>query len=205
MSRKYTPISAREEKKRQRLDVCAIAAAQMILGEYKFPKGGKRQWDENGNLTYTMAELNRIWGLSDPDQKFPYVDDPYFVKRLEWELWRRTDPNMAHANMGEVWSHIIEDDMIALYERVHFHHESMSVTELIKVLDLGLKAGQLAKRIDPNEKVTNLMRELSPEKRAKLASEQRKQLERQRKLLDSLEDAHEMQDIVESEAVEAGL
>lgn len=198
MPRRATPQVLKEEKRRQKLDKCAIAATEMVLDEFDHKAWGSRKaYDSEGNLTWNKHTLHKVY-MNDPTAQnfnFRYENDPYFKKRVAFELWRRQDPRFRRDQMTEVWSRIIDGTLEALFERVELHANSLSTSELLKVLDLGLKVGEVGRKLSDDKGISRIMGELPADQREKLYAEEQKSLEKRMKLLREAKDAHDGADL----------
>lgn len=185
---KKTPAATRKESRLAKLEAIAYDAYLMELGQYPYPKGVPRGHKKpDGTHDWNKQELMRRFGWENSGNYEPVLEDPHFLKALEFHRWRGTDENFRKKVHGGIWDEIGEDASWELAYRVKVHSKSMSTTELLKIMDTYIKGKQMGPEPDTRNKTDELLGALDERERQVLLGEQKKSLERQLTDLKSLE------------------
>jgi len=190
--RTKTPAVQRQEQKLQRLEDVAFAAYQMERGEYPYPKGVPRGHKKpDGTHDWNKKELMRLYGWGNSQKYASVLEDPHFLRMLEYHRWRGSDPTFRKKVQNTIWREIGEELSLQVYEQVKFHPDKLSYDQKLKTIKLIVDAGIRLASEKTKNKADELLDGLKPHERALLMDEQRKALERQLRDLDSLEQAVE--------------
>ena len=190
--RTKTPAAQRQEQKLQKLEDVAFAAYQMERGEYPYPKGVPRGHKKpDGTHDWNKKELMRLYGWGNSQKYASVLEDPHFLRMLEYHRWRGSDPTFRKKVQNTIWREIGEELSLQVYEQVKFHPDKLSYDQKLKTIKLIVDAGIRLASEKTKNKADELLDGLKPHERALLMDEQRKALERQLRDLDSLEQAVE--------------
>ena len=190
--RTKTPAAQRQEQKLQKLEDVAFAAYQMERGEYPYPKGVPRGHKKpDGTHDWNKKELMRLYGWGNSQKYASVLEDPHFLRMLEYHRWRGSDPTFCKKIQNTIWREIGEELSLQVYEQVKFHPDKLSYDQKLKTIKLIVDAGIRLASEKTKNKADELLDGLKPHERALLMDEQRKALERQLRDLDSLEQAVE--------------
>ena len=190
--RTKTPAAQRQEQKLQKLEDVAFAAYQMERGEYPYPKGVPRGHKKpDGTRDWNKKELMRLYGWEDSQNYASVLENPHFLRMLEYHRWRGSDPTFRKKVQNTIWREIGEELSLQVYEQVKFHPDKLSYDQKLKTIKLIVDAGIRLASEKTKNKADELLDGLKPHERALLMDEQRKALERQLRDLDSLEQAVE--------------
>jgi hypothetical protein len=194
------PAVIRDEQKKQRIEMAALAAYQMEQGTYAYPSGVRRgNKNEDGIHGWNKAELQRVFGhqhATHPEQLF---DDPHFMRMVEYHRWRGADPMFRKKIQNQIWTEVADEISIQIFERVKFHPDSLSYDQKLKtmklIIDAGVRLGSKKSREHTNE----LLSGMKPDERKVLIEEQKQNAEKALTDLNAMAAALEGADYVEGE------
>lgn len=189
----------RTEITRQSMEIAAIAYVQMENGVYKYPENARCRKDEDGNKTINKRELMRRAGYS--AGSLDMFDEYLGQKKPFWDLVelhriRFTDPHFRVEQEHLLWRDVGGEAMRNLYERIFYTPHSMSTAELIKIVEMVIKAGISFQKLGKEEenKADRLMATLDPAVRERALNEYKKSLEKELKGVEALANAHSAAD-----------
>lgn len=177
------------------LEAAAIAYVQMENGEYRYPDGAYRCFNDEGELIPNKRELMRRAGYS--PGSLDHCDEYLFSQDEFWELvelhrLRRTDPGFRVENEHTLWRSIGGEALRNLYERVFYHPHSLSPEQYIKIVKLILDAGVTMNKMgvgDGPSKTATLLGSIPKEKREEILSGYKNTLIKEMEELESIEKA----------------
>lgn len=135
---------AKLEKKLQGLEAAAIAYVQMKHGEYRYPDGAYRRFDEDGDPDVNKRELMRRAGYSPGSlNKFDdyMAEDDRFWELVEYHEIRRTDPMFRREQENQLWTALGGEALRNIYETLFYYPHSLTTEQHIKIVKLILDAG----------------------------------------------------------------
>lgn len=183
-----TPAALKREKRLQKLEDVAFAAYQMERGEYPYPPGARRgNRNPDGSHGWNKQELMRIYGWPNSQNFDAVLKDPHFLRTLEYHRWRGSDPMFRKKVQNTIWREIGEELSMQIYEQVRFHPDSLTYEQKLKTIRLIVDAGVKLASPKVRDKTEELLGTLSEDERNLLIEEQRRELERQLKELESKE------------------
>lgn len=190
---------AKEAKKLQGTEAAAIAYVQMKHGEYRYPEGGYRQKDADGNPDINKRELMRRAGYS--PGSLDHFDDYLATDDKFWELvelheLRRTDPMFRREQENQLWQALGGEALRNLYEALYYFPHSLSVEQHIKIVKLILDAGITLQKLggDKPNKTADLLNTIDAEKRAEVMKGYKEKLLKDLEEVESIELAHRAAD-----------
>jgi hypothetical protein len=187
-----TPAVVLKEQRLAKLEAVAYAAWQMEQDSYPYPKGANRgHLKPDGGHEWNKQELMRLFGWPKSQNYAAVLDDPHFVKMLEYCRWRGSDPTFRKKVQNTIWREIGEEVSLQVYEMVKFHPEKLSYDQKLKTIKLIVDAGIRLASPKVKDKTDELLGALDERERDALIAEQRKELQRQLVELGSLEQALE--------------
>ncbi len=187
-----TPSVVRKEQRLQRIEAVAYAAYQMETGTYPYGPGMRRGHKKpDGTHDWNKQELLRIYGTHCKDFA-PIANDPHFQRMLEYHRWRGSDPTFRKKVQNAIWREIGEELSLQIYEKVKFHPDSLSYDQKLKTIKLIVDAGIKLASPKVKDKTDELLGALDEREREALMAEQRRELERQLRELDSRDQAIEV-------------
>jgi len=187
-----TPATVKREQRLQRLEDVAYAAYQMETGTYPYPKGVPRGHKKpDGTHDWNKNELLRLFGWEHSGRSEAITEDPHFLRTLEWHRWRGSDPTFRKRIRNETSCRTMELIMDANYEQMLKRPESVSISGRMRIFDSYVKAGVQIEKQKMKDKTDELLGECDEKDREALFAEQRKDLQRQLRDLDSKEQAIE--------------
>jgi hypothetical protein len=193
-----TPAVLKREQRAQRLEDVAFAAYQMERGEYPYAKGVPRGHKKpDGTRDWNRQELMRVYGWPNSQNYAAVLEDPHFLRTLEYHRWRGSDPMFRKKVQNTIWREIGEELSMQVYEQVKFHPDKLSYDQKLKTIKLIVDAGVKLASEKTKNKADELLGALDERERQALVDEHRKSLERQLRDLDSLEQAVEVEVEVE--------
>lgn len=191
--------AAKMEKKKQGVEAAAIAYVQMENGDYRYPEGAYRQFNEDGTPGINQREVMRRAGYS--PGSLDHFDDYLGSQVSFWELvelhrLRRTDPYFRKDQESMLWSEIGGESLKYLYEQVKYSPHSLSIAEHVKVLHIILDAGISFKKYAGEEKskAVSLLGDIDEDKRKKLMDDYEKNLVEELDAVTRLRMAHSAAD-----------
>jgi hypothetical protein len=190
------------EKKLQGVEAAAIAYIQMENGEYRYPEGARRQYNEDGTPRPNERELLRRAGYGPGSlTHIEYLyDQDEFWQFVELHRLRRTDPMFRRDKQNQLWAEIGNEALRNLYETVFYYPHSLSPEQHIKIVKLVLDAGISMNKIGKGEesKTDKLMESIEDdEKRKKILQGYKKNLEKELEEIEALDKAHDGASVVE--------
>ena len=175
-----TPATVKREQRLQRLENCAYAAYQMETGKYPYPPGTPRGHKKpDGTPDWNKTELLRIFGWEHGQDTAAVVEDPHFLRMLEYHRWRGSDPTFRKKVQNTIWREIGEELSMQIYEKVKFHPESLTYDQRLKTIKLIIDAGIRLALPKVKDKTDELLGTLDNREREALITEHRQDLQRQ--------------------------
>jgi hypothetical protein len=187
--------SAKKEKQLQGLEAAAIAYVQMENGEYRYPEGAYRRYDEDGNPDVNKRELMRRAGYSPGSlNKFDEYMAPLdaFWELVELHRLRRTDPMFRREQENMLWQALGGEALRNLYERLYYSPHSLTTEQHIKIVKLILDAGITLQKLggDKPNKTSELLGTMDEEARAKAMKGYKEKLVRDLEEVEAIEKAN---------------
>lgn len=193
------------QKRLMGVEAAAIAYVQMVHGEYRYPEGARRQYNEDGTPGVNGRELMRRAGYSpgswDHCEEYLFSQDEFWQFVELYEV-RRTDPMFRRDRESQLWSTIGNEALRNLYEQVMYYPHSLTIDQHIRLVKLILDAGVTMGKMggEQESKTDNLLSSITDDdKRKKLLDGYKKNLEKELENLESLERAHEGANLKENE------
>lgn len=181
------------------IEAAAIAYVQMENGEYRYPEGARKQWNEDGTPRVNTREVMRRAGYA--PGSLDHFDEYLGTTEEFWELvelhrLRRTDPMFRRDEENGLWKAIGGEALRNLYERLFYYPHSLSTEQHIKIVKLILDAGITLKKLggDEESKTETLINSIPAEKRDKAMQGYREKLLKELESVDSIERAHKAAD-----------
>lgn len=187
------------EKQKMLLESAAMAFVLMENGEYRYPEGTYRSFNEDGSPGVNKRELMRIAGyaVGSQDHFDEYLaPQDEFWKLVELYRIRRTDPLFAPGSEGERWAEVGNESLKYIYEQVKYLPHSLSIEQHIKIVKLILDAGVSFSKIgkDSQSKTGELLSGLTADKRESIMSGYEANLRKELNELEALRRAHQAAD-----------
>lgn len=197
-------VAKKREKKLMGLEAAAIAYVQMENGEYRYPEGAYRKFDEDGNPTINKRELMRRAGYSPGSLEHfdDYVaEDPEFWDLVELHRLRRTDPMFRREQEHLLWKSLGGEALRNLYERIYYYPHSLTTEQHIKIVKLILDAGITLQKLggEKTNKTNELLDNLDPDAREKVMKGYEQKLRTELEEIEALKRAHSGADLKELE------
>jgi len=194
---RHTPL--KKEQKRMGVEAAAIAYVQMENGDYRYPEGAYRQWNEDGSPNINKRELMRRAGYS--PGSLDHFDEYMGTQNEFWELvelhrLRRTDPMFRREQESQLWTALGGEALRNLYERLFYSPHSLSTEQHIKIVKLILDAGITLNKLgaEAPERTKGLLDSLDPESRTKAMKGYEESLRAELNNIESLKRAHSAAD-----------
>lgn len=177
--------------------MAAMAYVMMENGTYRYPRNIPKRTDENGNPKPNLSECMRVAGYArgswENFEKYLGAK-PEFWQLVELYRIRTTDPFFRKEAENELWSKVGHEAMRNIYERVTYYPHSLSLQDLVKIVQLMLQAGVTLQKIAGDDskasKINQLMDKLDPAQRAKIIEGRKKKAMEEIEFLEQLEKAH---------------
>lgn len=195
------PTKKNREKVLQGMEAAAIAYVQMENGEYRYPPGGMRQYDDDHNPIPNKRELMRRAGYS--PGSLDHFDDYLGNQDNFWELvelhrLRRTDPMFRREQESQLWQALGGEALRNLYEKLFYYPHSLTTEQHIKIVKLILDAGITLQKLGgekPN-KAADLMKTIDEDKRAGIMKGYKEKLLKDLAEVESIEKANNAVDMM---------
>lgn len=191
--------ASKREKKLQGLEAAAIAYVQMENGEYRYPEGAYRSFNEDGTPSINKRELMRRAGYAPGslDHFDEYVsEDENFWELVELHRLRRTDPMFRREQENQLWQALGGEALRNLYEALYYFPHSLTVEQHIKIVKLILDAGITLQKLggDKPNKTADLLKTIDDEKREEIMKGYKEKLLKDLEEVESIEKAHKAAD-----------
>lgn len=192
--------SVLKEKRLQGWEAAAIAYVQMENGEYKYPDGARKRFDEDRHQTINKFELMRRAGYSKgSENKFDdYMgyEGSEFWELVEYHRIRKTDPYFRRDQQDKLWQEIGNESLKTIYEQVKYSPHTLTLDQHVKVVKLIIDAGVAFQKMggsQPN-RAGELLDSLPEDKREKIMLGYKEKLEKDLEDIRALELAHKAAD-----------
>ncbi len=171
----------------------------MENGEYRYPEGAYRKFNEDGTPTVNKRELMRRAGyapgsLDDFDAYL--ATDNKFWELVELHRLRRTDPMFRREQESQLWTALGGEALRNIYEALFYYPHSLTTEQHIKIVKLILDAGITLQKLggDKPNKTADLMKTIDESKRAEIMKGYKEKLLKDLEEVENIELAHKAAD-----------